>query len=67
MACLPQTQLDAIELGDPVAVGPFGSPVAVESSLDCPPDTVAAGIRVEGDTYAARFHLRCRTIGVQWP
>lgn len=46
---------------------PFGMIQPVEDELVCPDGTVAAGLRVMGDSYAARFELRCRSLGVTTP
>lgn len=59
---------DAVELGAPVDLMPVGTPgLPIEDSVECPAGRVAGGLRVLGDDYATRFHLRCRSLGVELP
>ncbi len=57
-------EADVVELGPPMGLRPFGTDLPEESSVNCSPGTVPAGLRVLGDEHAARLHLRCREIGV---
>ncbi len=68
ISCRPLTlspEQDAVEFGADEDLPLFGEIQSVEGTLECPGGTVAAGLRVLGDDYAARLHLRCRSVEVE--